>query len=116
MKRLVMIALLPALAACPRDKQESRATKTSEIPTDTTTTDLSKITTALPEAAPDTFTLRKLDTSTSAGAVGLPEAPEVLLTAVAREQAVSRFCFVEFGKKSDPTLQGNVAMVVTVSD
>jgi hypothetical protein len=28
---------------------------------------------------------------------------------------MTKFCFTEFGQKSDPTLRGNVAMVVTVS-
>jgi hypothetical protein len=34
---------------------------------------------------------------------------------VTREQAVSQFCFQEFGQKVDPTLQGGIAVLVTVA-
>jgi hypothetical protein len=37
------------------------------------------------------------------------------MDAVQREQAFSRFCYQEFGQKSDPSLAGGVAMVVTVT-
>jgi hypothetical protein len=36
------------------------------------------------------------------------------MQSVEREQAFSRFCFEEFGQKSDPTLRGGVAFLVTV--
>jgi hypothetical protein len=36
------------------------------------------------------------------------------MEAVQREQSFTRFCYTEFGQKSDPTLRGNVAMVVSV--
>ena len=33
---------------------------------------------------------------------------------VQREVSFQRFCYQEFGQKADPTLAGNVAMIVTV--
>jgi hypothetical protein len=128
MKRSTLVFLLLVLAACPRDKAE----RTDTIPVDTTTTaapakvdstggDLSKVTSAIPPASPDTFKQRKLtppaaSASASRGAAesGLPLAPQALLDAVQREESFSRFCFTEFGKKSDPSLRGNVVMAVTI--
>ena len=92
---------------------------------DTATQDLSQIRTSLPPAAPDTFTPRprpRAGSGASAGEVAraevrvpdLPPAPEPLMAAVRREQSFSRFCYQEFGQKSDPALAGGVAMVVTV--
>ncbi len=137
MKRLgLAVPLLVVLAACPRDKQD----RASSLPTDTTRLasaadsltapakaappgDLSGVQGSLPASAPDTFKPRKLTPLTAAerrgGASGgevasAPEAPAPLLDAVQREQAFSRFCYSEFGQKADPSLRGNVAMVVTV--
>jgi hypothetical protein len=45
-----------------------------------------------------------------------PEAPSPLLDAVEREQSATRFCYTEFGQKADPSLRGNVAMVVTIGN
>jgi hypothetical protein len=45
----------------------------------------------------------------------IPNAPPELLEVVEREQAFSKFCYQEFGEKADPSLQGGVAMVVTVN-
>jgi hypothetical protein len=39
-----------------------------------------------------------------------------LVDAVEREQSATRFCYTEFGQKADPTLRGNVAMVVTINN
>jgi hypothetical protein len=36
------------------------------------------------------------------------------MAAVERSQTFSKFCYQEFGQKSDPSLTGGVAMVVTV--
>ena len=124
MKRVIFLPLLVAtLAACPRDKREQSGTTADSIPVaaalDTTPADLSGVQTSLPPAAPDTFKRRtpQRGARTTAGAVGaprIPPAPEPLMAAVRREQAFSRFCYQEFGQKSDPTLAGGVAMVVTV--
>lgn len=127
-------ALLPlavvVLAGCPSDKKPERTASvpvdsTIQAPADTATpTDLSSLQSNIPPAAPDTFRRRTaaelardegVSTSSRGGAASrLPEAPEALMTAVQREQAFSRFCYQEFGQKSDPQLAGNVAMVVSI--
>lgn len=138
MKRLgLAVPLLAVLAACPRDKQDRAA----NLPVDTTRLataadsltapaapaspgDLSGVKGSMPSAAPDTFKQRKLTPLSAAErrggasggevAGGASDAPAALLDAVQREQAFSRFCYSEFGQKADPSLRGNVAMVVTV--
>jgi hypothetical protein len=84
---------------------------------DTTRQDLSSMRTSLPPPVADTFTLPKAPKQPSydAPAVSYPPAPEALLQTVQREQSVTRFCYQEFGQKADPTLQGGVAMLVTVA-
>lgn len=128
MKRLALLPFFVVLTACPGDKQPQRAAAISidsaPPPADTAQrdtaprTDLSSIKASTPAAAPDTFHRRKLvpsGTERSSGAAsGLPSAPQPLLDAVEREQSVSQFCFIEFGKKSDPGLRGNVTMAVSV--
>lgn len=120
--RIAAVMILPMMllfAACPKDKTAKR----DSMPVDTThldttqTTDLSSIKTNLPPAEPDTFKQRKLPTATTSSAGGglsVPAAPGPLTEAVQREQSMTKFCFTEFGQKSDPSLRGNVAMVVTV--
>ena len=127
-KRLACLPLLAIALACPGDNKKDTAqlpvdslkadsTKTLAT-TDTTPTDLGKIKTNLPTPAPDTFHEQKL--KPSGGGVGdaarssFPTAPTPLLDAVEREQSATRFCYTEFGQKADPTLRGNVAMVVTI--
>ena len=129
------LALLPLFAlavACPGDKRG----KTAAIPvdstkvdtakavatTDTTPTDLSKIPAHLPSTAPDTFRPRKITSSGGETGVGsqtrtrFADAPTPLVDAVEREQSATRFCYTEFGQKADPTLRGNVAMLVTIGN
>ena len=120
--RIGAVMILPMMllfAACPKDKTAKR----DSMPIDTThldttqTADLSSIKTSLPPAEPDTFKQRKLPTATTGSAGGglsVPAAPGALTEAVQREQSMTKFCFTEFGQKSDPSLRGNVAMVVTV--
>lgn len=130
MKRYAPLFLLVLAAACPNDKKDRAA----ELPIDTTHLasaptvdsaggDLSQVSGGLPAASPDTFHEQKLparlrertaSSAASASAPAVPEAPAPLVEAVQREQAVSRFCYVEYGKKADPNLRGNVAMLVTV--
>lgn len=131
--RLPAIPLLVLLAACPGDKKVVRRAdttlSTAAASIDTTTVsdtaggDLSSVQTSLPPAEPDTFKRRTLASasegrrsSARASAPAIPAAPGPLMEAVQREQSFSRFCYQEFGQKSDPTLDGNVAMVVTVGD
>lgn len=117
-RALFMLPFMAAFAACPKDKTVSR---TDSMPIDTTTldttttTDLSQIRSNLPAAEPDTFTKRKLVPSGGMRATAsVPAAPGPLMEAVQREQSFTRFCYTEFGQKSDPSLRGNVAMVVSV--
>jgi hypothetical protein len=101
------------LAACPRDR---KIVDRDSIPVDTTsvdTTDLSTLPSNLPPVAPDTFRRQKL-TAEGTVSASYATAPSALMEAVQREQAFSRFCYQEYGQKSDPSLAGGVAMVVTV--
>ena len=111
MTHKVLFALLAVTLACPGEKKPARR---DTIPLDTMPADLSGVTTNLPPAAPDTFQRQKLPTSQPAGQP-IPAAPPALMEAVQRSQSVTKFCFQEKGQKADPSLRGNVAMVVTVS-
>ena len=128
-KGLAFLPLLAFAAACPGDKKNGTAqipvdstkqvAKADTTTMDTTSTDLSKIKTNLPKAAPDTFHPQKLTPSggeAGARASTYPDAPSPLLDAVEREQSATKFCYTEFGQKADPTLRGNVAMVVTIGN
>jgi hypothetical protein len=116
MKRASLIPLLVVALACPRDKSAKGGGDTLAVAAlDTTPADLSGIETSLPPAAPDTFKPQPARRGSSrASAPSIPPAPEPLMAAVRREQDFSRFCYQEFGQKSDPTLSGGVAVVVTV--
>lgn len=115
---VIGVASVAALAlGCPGEKKPKSADSArAAIPVDTTPTDLSKVQTSLPPAAPDTF--KGPARSRSAGDVAreppIPPAPPALMSAVDRERSFSRFCYQEFGQKVDPTLKGGVAMVVSV--
>ncbi|HEY2379037.1 MAG TPA: hypothetical protein VGH98_23860 [Gemmatimonadaceae bacterium] len=130
LRRIALLPLLAVAVACPGDKKNNTAqlpvdtakpdtTKALATTTDTTTTDLSKIKSNLPTAAPDTFH-RRNPAAVNGGGVGnsgrtsFADAPRPLVDAVEREQSATRFCYTEFGQKADPTLRGNVAMVVTI--
>jgi hypothetical protein len=114
MRRLALLPLALFLAACPGDKKPKADTVAAAPPPDTTPVDLSGTQAAIPPAAPDTFTRRKLPQVTPGGGQSYPEAPAALVSAVQREQSFSKFCFQEFGQKADPSLRGGVAMLVTV--
>jgi len=128
-QRLAFLPLLAILAACPGDKKKTtqlpvdtmKPESTTKVATaDTNPVDLGKYKPDLPKAAPDTFHPQKL--TPSGGDVGstshssFADAPAPLLDAVQREQSATRFCYTEFGQKADPTLRGNVAMVVTIAN
>jgi len=108
-----------ALTACPKDKPAPAKDTVAETPADTTPADLSKLESAIPAAAPDTFkpvdpNEKNRGKGSGEPAVNYPEAPEALQAAVQREQSASRFCFQEFGQKADPQLRGAVNMIVTI--
>jgi hypothetical protein len=113
------VASVAALAlGCPGEKRAKSADSArAAIPVDTTPTDLSKVETSLPPAAPDTFKGRAVSRRSAGDVVReppIPPAPPALMSAVDRERSFSRFCYQEFGQKVDPTLKGGVAMVVSV--
>jgi hypothetical protein len=109
MRRMMMVPALVLLCACPSDKK----VVAPAVAQDTTPTDLSAVKTDMPAAAPDTF---KPPVFAKPGASQkIPGAPPALLEVVEREQAFSKFCYQEFGEKADPSLQGGVAMLVTVN-
>jgi len=111
----IAIGAILCLAGCRGDTKGSGADSTATaIAPDTTPQDLSKVQTALPPAAADTFTPPK--PQTVAPRVDYPPAPPALMASVEREQAFSKFCFEEFGQKVDPSLRGGVAVLVTVAD
>lgn len=119
MRRLALLPIALILIACPGDKKGPDTVAVQPAVTDTaadtTPGDLSGVSTTLPPPAPDTFTPappRRNPPASNAGAI--PNAPPALMEVVQREQEVSRFCFQEYGQKSDPRLRGNVAMLVTV--
>lgn len=118
MRRHSLAVMLPftlaiAVLGCPKDKKADDPD--TLIPVDTMPADLSGLETSLPPAAPDTFRPRAPANRSSGGTtVRVPNAPTALMEAVNREQAFTRFCFQEKGQKADPTLRGNVAMVVTI--
>lgn len=129
-KGFALLPFLVVVAACPGDKKKD----TAQIPvdstpvaadstkTDSTSGDLSKVAANLPTVAPDTFRPKTPPPSSKVGGGGVgnasstrfPDAPAPLVEAVQREQGATRFCYTEFGQKADPTLRGNVAMVVTI--
>lgn len=112
---LTAAPLVAAMTACPKDDRKQRdSLPVVQPPVDTPATDLGQIQSNLPPAEPDTFKPRRLPTQSRTAGGSIPAAPAALMEAVQREQSFSRFCFTEFGQKSDPTLRGNVAMVVTV--
>ena len=113
------LALTLSLAlGCPGERREKDTAKAPAIPVDTTPTDLSKVQTSLPPSLPDTFKGPAKVARRSAGEVvrepPIPPAPPALMEAVEREGSASRFCYQEFGQKVDPSLEGGVALVVSV--
>lgn len=115
MKRLIIFPLLLAVIACPKDKRDDVA---PPLVADTIATDLSGVQTALPPADPDTVkvvTAPPIKRPAANAGSNYPVAPAALMAAVEREQSFSKFCYQEFGQKSDPNLAGGVVMLVTVS-
>lgn len=107
MRRMLAAAVLVMGAACSHDKKPPTP---PPIAQDTTPMNLDSVQSAIPAAAPDTFTLPKPQVAQKP----IPPAPPELIEVVEREQSFSQFCYQEFGQKVDPRLQGGVAMVVTV--
>jgi hypothetical protein len=77
---------------------------------DTQKVDLGAVKTALPPAVSDSFVAPPK--APRIRIENIPDAPDPLMEAVQREEGISRFCYQEFGQKSDPKLVGAVALVV----
>jgi hypothetical protein len=119
MKRLAIILVaLVAIAALvflvrPRSTGPVAADTT---PIDTTPVAFDTIRPAIPEQMPDTFKPvepRPLPPNQPTPRA-IPDAPDALMAAVEREKDFTQFCYEEVGLKTDPTLRGGVAFVVTV--
>ena len=119
MKRLAIILVaLVAIAALvflvrPRG---DRPVAPDTTPIDTTPVDLTKLPANLPPEVPDTFKPvepRPLPPEQPARRA-IPDAPDALMAAIEREKDFTQFCYEEVGLKTDPTLRGGVAFVVTV--
>lgn len=114
-----LLLLLAVGAGCPGERRGRGDSARAAIPLDTTPMDLGKVRTSLPPTLPDTFKASERRVARrSAGDVvsepRIPPAPPPLVDAVARERSFSQFCYQEFGQKVDPSLEGGVAVVVTV--
>jgi hypothetical protein len=117
MKRLaiILVALvaIAALVFLVRPRGDRQVADTTPI--DTTAVALESLTANVPPQAPDTFKpvepTRLPDPATRRV---IPDAPDALMAAVEREKDFTQFCYEEVGLKTDPTLRGGVAFVVTV--
>ncbi|MDQ6888464.1 MAG: hypothetical protein M3068_14415 [Gemmatimonadota bacterium] len=109
MRRLALIPMLAVLAACPGDKKPPQQ---PTVQLDTAPAKLDTLATAIPTAEKDPPPLPK--PIRRAQDADIPSAPAPLQEAVEREQSFSKFCYQEFGQKTDPRLSGGVAMVVSV--
>ncbi|GAC1515112.1 MAG: hypothetical protein NVS1B4_04560 [Gemmatimonadaceae bacterium] len=114
-RRLALSVMMTfALAACPGEKRPVASRPADTLVTVATPPgDLSGVAAAVPAASPDTFKARRLPAGGDV-ARDYPPPPTELMEAIQREQGVSRFCYQEFGQKSDPSLTGGVAVQVTV--
>jgi hypothetical protein len=109
--RRPLIAVLTIAAAC--GGSDSKPTDTAAafaVPMDTQKVDLGAVKSNLPPAVSDSFA--PPPAAPRMRIENIPDAPDALMEAVQREEGISRFCYQEFGQKSDPKLVGAVALVV----
>ncbi len=112
MRHCPMYALL-LFVACGGDakpKSAAAAAAAFAAPPDTAKVDLGAVKTNLPPTVSDSFVAPP--TRPRLRIENIPDAPDALMEAVQREEGISRFCYQEFGQKSDPKLVGAVALVV----
>jgi hypothetical protein len=111
LRSIAYLALLAA--ACGDSKPKSDAAVAAfAAPADTQKVDLGAVKTGLPPTVSDTFVAPPK--APRINIKNIPDAPDDLMSAVEREEGISRFCYQEFGQKVDPKLVGAVALVVTV--
>lgn len=112
MRRLVQLTIMLLVAACGGDTKAKTADAAAVFaaPADTMPVDLGAVKTNLPPAVSDSFVAPPK--APRIRIENIPDAPDALMEAVQREEGISRFCYQEFGQKSDPKLVGAVALVV----
>ena len=113
--RSFLLAAPFVAAACGGDspgKSTAAAVAAFSVPADTQKVDLGAVKTGLPPSVNDSFVAPPR--TPRLRIENIPDAPEALMEAVQREEGISRFCYQEFGQKSDPKLVGAVALVVVV--
>jgi hypothetical protein len=106
---LLAIILLTSCGGAGKPKP-SDAAAAFGAPADTQKVDLGAVKTSLPPAVSDSFIAPAKPPRIRIE--NIPDAPTPLMEAVQREEGISRFCYQEFGQKSDPKLVGAVALVV----
>lgn len=99
-----------ATLACGEAPKKPDAAAAAFATTDTQKVDLGAVKANVPAAVNDTFVAPVK--APRIRLENIPDAPDALMEAVQREEGISRFCYQEFGQKSDPKLVGAVAMVV----
>jgi len=114
MRRFLLPLILVAACADSPKKPDAGAAAAAALSAspDTQKVDLSAVKTGLPPSVNDSFVAPPK--APRLRIENIPDAPDALMEAVQREEGISRFCFQEFGQKSDPKLVGAVALVVVV--
>ncbi len=112
MRQLLTATLVLLLPACGSDTPAKPADMAAAFaaPADTIPVDLGAVKANLPPAVNDSFVAPPAPPRIRME--NIPDAPDALMEAVQREEGISRFCYQEFGQKSDPKLVGAVALVV----
>lgn len=113
--RPFLLAGLLVGAACggnAKGRSTDAAIAAFSAPADTHKVDLGAVKTGLPPAVNDSFVAPPK--APRLRIANIPDAPDALMEAVQREEGISRFCYQEFGQKSDSKLVGAVALVVVV--
>ncbi|MDQ8155298.1 MAG: hypothetical protein P3B98_11615 [Gemmatimonadota bacterium] len=107
---LVLLVFVVACGGAEPPKPSADVAATAIVAADTQKVDLGAVKTALPPAVSDSFVAPAK--TPRIRIENIPDAPDPLMEAVQREEGISRFCYQEFGQKSDPKLVGAVALVV----
>jgi hypothetical protein len=111
MRLATALSVLLLVACGGSDAKSADAAATAfAVPLDTQKVDLGAVKTSLPPAVNDSFIAPPK--TPRIRIENIPDAPDALMEAVQREEGISRFCYQEFGQKSDPKLVGAVALVV----
>jgi len=111
MRTGTLLVVSTLLAACGDAKPKvTDAAVAAFASADTQRVDLGAVKANVPPAVSDSFVAPPK--TPRLRIENIPDAPDALMEAVQREEGISRFCYQEFGQKSDPKLVGAVALVV----